>query len=115
MSIQEVSLKLSIPKHTLRFWEREFAGILNPPRSKGGQRRYTVESISIVKQIKSFREKGIRVREVKEKLSKRHNPSINSLDHVSIDFLATRVAEVVKEEVSRFFDKGCRKKRAKQW
>jgi len=55
LSIQDLSLKLKIPKSTLRFWEREFAGVLFPLRTKGGQRRYSIEHISLIKQIKKLR------------------------------------------------------------
>ncbi len=38
--------------HTLRYWEREFAGILNPIRTEGGQRRYRPEDIQVVFHLK---------------------------------------------------------------
>ncbi len=38
--------------HTLRYWEREFAGHLNPVRTKGGQRRYRPEDIQTVFTLK---------------------------------------------------------------
>ena len=34
--------------HTLRYWEREFEGYLNPERTEGGQRRYHPEDIQTV-------------------------------------------------------------------
>ena len=40
LSIAEISNKLKIPKHTLRFWEKEFHGMIVPLRTQGGQRRY---------------------------------------------------------------------------
>lgn len=38
--------------HTLRYWEREFAGLLNPERTPGGQRRYRPEDIQEVFRLK---------------------------------------------------------------
>lgn len=38
--------------HTLRYWEREFAAFLNPPRTEGGQRRYGPEDIRTVLTIR---------------------------------------------------------------
>lgn len=34
--------------HTLRYWEKEFEGYLNPERTEGGQRRYRPEDIQTV-------------------------------------------------------------------
>jgi DNA-binding transcriptional MerR regulator len=38
--------------HTLRYWEKEFAGYLNPIRTDGGQRRYRPEDIQAVFTLK---------------------------------------------------------------
>lgn len=38
--------------HTLRYWEREFAGYLDPIRTDGGQRRYRAEDIQVVLELK---------------------------------------------------------------
>jgi DNA-binding transcriptional MerR regulator len=38
--------------HTLRYWEREFADVLEPVRTVGGQRRYRPEDIQTVFTIK---------------------------------------------------------------
>jgi DNA-binding transcriptional MerR regulator len=68
LSVQEVSQRVKVPKHTLRFWEKEFGGILSPQRSRGGQRLYSAGDISILKQIRSFRERGFNLSEIRERL-----------------------------------------------
>lgn len=40
-----------VPAHQLRRWERELLGFLPVVRTKGGQRRYTKESIERIRQI----------------------------------------------------------------
>jgi len=35
MTIRQVSEATGIPSHTLRFWEKEFVGILEPARTEG--------------------------------------------------------------------------------
>jgi DNA-binding transcriptional MerR regulator len=105
LSIQEVSLKLNIPKHTLRFWEKEFRDILVPLRTKGGQRRYTLENMSVIKNIKKLREKKVSLGQIHAYLTKNHRSGMDDLNASRIDFLANRVAEAVKEEVYRFFDR----------
>jgi DNA-binding transcriptional MerR regulator len=104
LSIQDLSLKLKIPKSTLRFWEKEFEGILVPLRTKGGQRRYTLGNISVIKKIKELREKEVGLTEIRAHLMKNYSRGINNLNPSKIDFLANTVAEMVREEVYRFFD-----------
>ena len=105
LSIQHLSLKLEIPKSTLRFWETEFEGVLVPLRTKGGQRRYTLEHISIIKQIKKLRKKGTSLTEIRSHLMKNYTSEMDNVNPSRIDFLANRVAEVVRDEVYRFFEK----------
>ena len=102
LSIQEVSALLKVPKPTLRFWEKEFEGILVPLRTDGRQRRYTVENIAVIEEIKKLKSKGMSLPEIKRKFSNSHkedNPNSNR-----VDLLAARVAEVVRAEVNRFFE-----------
>ena len=107
LTMSEVSGRLKIPKHTLRFWEREFEGIIVPPRTKGGQRRYTPENVAVIEDIKRRRQKGMSLSEIRNELN--HGNSVRSSNSGKIDLLANRVAEVVKAEVYHFFDigKGC--------
>jgi len=102
LTIRQLSLRLNIPRPTLRFWEKELEGILVPLRTGGGQRRYSVETISVIEEIKRLRERGMSLLEIKRKLSnsdKGGSPNSNR-----IDLLAERVAEVVKAELNRFFE-----------
>ena len=100
LSIAEISKKLEIPKHTLRFWEREFSGAIVPLRTQGGQRRYGAEHIAAIEMIKKLRDRGLSVSAIKEELA---NGNKEGPGHRSkIDLLAARVAEVVKTEVYNF-------------
>ncbi len=100
-NIAEISKKLKIPKHTLRFWEREFNGTIVPLRTQGGQRRYKAEHISVIETIKKLRDRGLSLSQIKRELT---NGNKEGQGHTNkIDLLATRVAEVVKTEVYNFF------------
>ena len=70
ITIQQVSQKLDVPKPTLRFWEREFDGILAPLRTNGGQRRYAPEHISVIEEIKMLKKAGLSLIQIKRKLEK---------------------------------------------
>lgn len=100
-SIEEVSLQLEIPKHTLRFWEKAFAGILVPQRTPGGQRRYAPENISTLGEIKELRKRGMRLSDIKRELT--NGTKASHLKFGRIDLLANRAAEVVRAEVYEFF------------
>jgi DNA-binding transcriptional MerR regulator len=100
LSIEEVSLQLSIPKHTLRFWEKAFEGVFVPERTRGGQRRYTLENIATIGQIKELRRKGMRLSDIKREFGNNHKGDF--LNSGKVDFLANRVAEIVRAEVYNF-------------
>ena len=126
ITIQQVSQKLDVPKPTLRFWEREFEGILVPLRTNGGQRRYAPEHISVIEEIKKLKRAGLSLVEIKRKLEKGKDgeqmsgsglrpirayapvESQKSGDERTdgIDLLAKRVEEVVRSVVLRFFQRG---------
>jgi len=87
ISIQEISALLKVAKPTLRFWEKEFEGILVPLRTRGGQRRYTVGSLfevltltEIFKRRNLFDEKhAIDIRKQAEIIDRKLHGLINSL------------------------------------
>jgi DNA-binding transcriptional MerR regulator len=111
LSIQQVSTKLNIPKPTLRFWEKEFEGILVPLRTNGGQRRYTSQHISIVEEIKALKKAGLRLSEIRRKLGMGQMSETGSQRYGDgqmdgIDLLVEKVAEAVKIEVLRFLKRG---------
>ncbi len=99
LSISEISKRLRVPKHTLRFWEKEFSGAIVPFRTRGGQRRYAADHIAVIETIKRMREEGKSLSEIKQELV---NGSNGQGQAAKIDSLATRVAEVVKAEVYHF-------------
>ncbi len=50
--IQEVSLRLDLPRSTIRYWEHEFSDLVRPRRTHGGQRRYSKGDILNLNKIK---------------------------------------------------------------
>jgi DNA-binding transcriptional MerR regulator len=100
-SILQVSEKLKIPKHTLRFWEKELNGLLVPSRTNGGQRRYTVRNLAVLEEIKRCRGMGLSLPEIIERIGSVDEAGTPQMR--AIERLAHRVAEVVKAEVNNFF------------
>ncbi len=52
--IQELSNKLEVPESTIRYWETEFAEIIIPKRTPGGQRRYSQNDLDQLTQIREL-------------------------------------------------------------
>jgi DNA-binding transcriptional MerR regulator len=50
-SIGQVNAITGIPKPTIRYWEKEFDGFLDPARTTGNQRRYDEKSIADLEKI----------------------------------------------------------------
>ncbi len=100
ITIKEMSRITGTPTYTLRFWEKEFKGILEPSRSQGGQRRYSKKDIFIIDKIKRFKEQGISLAEINDKLN--NKTQMPNTETVKIDLLANRVAEIVRAEVHNY-------------
>lgn len=54
LTIGEVSGLVEVPIHTIRYWEDEFNGYLQPERTNGRQRRYNERSVQKILEIKSL-------------------------------------------------------------
>ena len=102
-TILQVSEKLRVPPHTLRFWEKELNGLLVPLRTQGGQRRYTPQNLAVLEEVKRCRESGLSLPEIITRIQP--CGEVESLPSQKINLLATRVAEAVKNEVYNFFKK----------
>ena len=45
VSINDVAKRLSVPAHTLRYWEKQFPGAIRPITGSGGRRYYRTETM----------------------------------------------------------------------
>ena len=104
LSIQEVSQRLGLTPHTLRFWEKALGEVIVPLRTKGGQRRYTLEHLFVIDEIKRLKTKGLSLANIKEELDKRYNNTATTAEPQKVDLLANRIAEIVKTTIHSFFE-----------
>ena len=104
LTIQEVSDRAGISKHTLRFWERELNGVITPLRTKGGQRRYTLEHVLVVEEIKRLKGKGHSLDDIRRDLNHRLNTEEEHYNHQKADVLANRIAEMVRTAIFSFLE-----------
>ena len=103
-TIQQISRKLNIAKPTLRFWEKELNGIIVPLRTPGGQRRYTLEHLSIIQKINRMRKQGLGLSEIKTRLNNLNPEMTLPTNPVDFEILVERVTEVVKSEIYRMLN-----------
>ena len=68
-SINEVSKRMSVPAHTLRYWEKQFPTIIRPTTGAGGRRYYraeTVDRLFVVREL--LYKRGMTIAGVKKML-----------------------------------------------
>lgn len=66
-SITELSQRLEITDHALRFYEKEFGLII--PKDSRGRRYYTPETANIMFKIKTMRDDGLEIKAIKKILN----------------------------------------------
>lgn len=103
-TIQQISLKLGIPKSTIRFWEKEFGAVLTPDRTPGGQRRYTEAHAIVLKRVRNMRADGIPLADIKRDFKKDRADMDEPNPGDMIEPLANRIAEMVKKEVISYLE-----------
>ncbi len=54
VSISDVSARLSVPAHTLRYWEKQFPIAVRPTTGVGGRRYYRTETVKKLLVIKDL-------------------------------------------------------------
>ena len=102
-SIGETSRQAKVSKHTLRYWEKELEGIIAPLRTQGGQRRYTLEHLLLLEEVKRLKRKGLSLAAIREELSQAPVLEATEPDRVDLERFAEFIAETVRTSVYRFF------------
>jgi DNA-binding transcriptional MerR regulator len=101
-TIKEVSELTSIPVHTLRFWEKVFKGYITPVRTNGGHRRYTIETIDLIKHVRIFvYDKGYTLNGALNELKLHDSIGIELKKQNNIETLVNEIAKMIKERILR--------------
>ena len=103
-TIQQLSVKLKIPKPTLRFWEKELNSIIIPLRTLGGQRRYSVKNLQVIEEVNKLRKSGMSIAEIRRALENHSEPKDRDTISNNIDNLAEKIAEIIKKENPNLLD-----------
>ena len=65
--INEVAKRLDLPAHTLRYWEKQFGGLIKPTTGAAGRRYYRPEVVEKIATIKTLLyDKGMTIAGVKK-------------------------------------------------
>ena len=83
-SINDVSKRLDVPAHTLRYWEKQFPVAIRPTTGAGGRRYYraeTVEKLIVIRDL--LYTHGMTIAGVKKLLRDGNLPT--SVDEVLVD------------------------------
>lgn len=89
VSINDVVKRLSVPAHTLRYWEKQFPTAIRPITGAAGRRYYradTIEKITVIRDL--LYKNGLTIAGVKKLI---HD---GKLPHVASDFVPTTSATV---------------------
>ena len=83
-SINDVSKRLNVPAHTLRYWEKQFPSAIKPTTGTGGRRYYrseTVDKLFVIKDL--LYTHGMTIAGVKKMLRDGNLP--DSAQQISVD------------------------------
>ncbi len=103
-SITELSQRLEITDHTLRYYEKEF--VIKIPKDERGRRFYTPELANIMYQIKTMRSEGLEIKAIKKILERENTlcePPPVVLDEGSTAVISADIAEGSKD-IRYFFN-----------
>ena len=73
-------------------------------RTKGGQRRYTLEHLFVIDEIKRLKAKGLSLTNIRKELDNRYNSYGKTSNPEKIDHLANQIADLVKSTVHSFLE-----------
>ena len=92
VSINDVAKRLSVPAHTLRYWEKQFPGAIRPVTGAGGRRYYrpeTLERLIIIRDL--LYKNGLTIAGVKKLLHDGKFPRAVAEYHPSADTVQQQI------------------------
>ena len=97
-SINDVSKRLNVPAHTLRYWEKQFPSAIKPTTGAGGRRYYrseTVDKLFVIKDL--LYTHGMTIAGVKKMLRDGNLPS--SSEQISTENIQISAQSVIATDV----------------
>ncbi len=103
-SINDVSKRLNVPAHTLRYWEKQFPSAIKPTTGAGGRRYYrseTVDKLFVIKDL--LYTHGMTIAGVKKMLRDGNLPSAPQqavVENISVFAPVETVTATVPQQLS---------------
>ena len=101
-SINDVSKRLGVPAHTLRYWEKQFPSAIKPTTGAGGRRYYRAETVDKLFVIKDLLyTHGMTIAGVKKMLRDGNLPSAPQqavVENISVSAPVETVAATVPQQ-----------------
>ena len=103
-SINDVSKRLNVPAHTLRYWEKQFPSAIKPTTGAGGRRYYrseTVDKLFVIKDL--LYTHGMTIAGVKKMLRDGNLPSVPQqavVENISVSAPVETVTATVPQQLS---------------
>ena len=96
-SINDVSVRLGVPAHTLRYWEKQFPVAIRPTTGAGGRRYYRAETVRRLEIIRGLLyDRGMTIAGVKKMLRDGTFPdTVDAFNPVATSSANTAPAPVV--------------------
>ena len=109
LRIGDVAGMTKVSIHTLRYWENVFGGVIEPCRSKGGQRTYSEKNIQKIMEVKRLlKEEGYSINGARRILENSGDEkSFFSCRKKEFDwsYIAQEVTELIRKKLSGVMDK----------
>lgn len=89
VSINDVSKRLAVPAHTLRYWEKQFSTAIRPVTGSGGRRYYrpeTIEKLIVIRDL--LYKNGLTIAGVKKLI---HD---GKMPNAATEFQPTNIGEI---------------------
>ena len=104
-SITELSEKLQVTDHALRFYEKEFN--LSIPKDSRGRRYYSTENANIMYQIKTMRKEGLEIKAIRKIFQSNNiinDPPPIVADENSVSLVSTNMHDNGINDIKAFFN-----------
>ena len=114
LRIGDVAGMTNVSIHTLRYWENVFGGVINPCRSKGGQRSYSQKDVEKIVEIKRLlKEEGYSIGGARRIFKNGERAERLAVPHREMPFdwshVAQEVTELIRKKLSKIYSNQERK------
>ena len=103
--INEVAKRLDLPAHTLRYWEKQFGGLIKPTTGAAGRRDYRPEVVEKIATIKTLLyDRGMTIAGVKRMMHNGEFSDVQILAPIAPEHQFSATPKIDPDELSTAID-----------